>query len=137
MHQHRIPEQATTPPDLAPDVDKACRWVSNETKNSETSRAHALIRQILTTGQGHLESRDQYGRSISYDAGDLWDSLTESEESSELSALIGAVVWYGELDAAKRAQDLMKKAIETFVAVHADRMAKAAVSRELADRRVA
>src|SRR5690554_8169493 len=127
MQQHRIPEQATTPPELAPDVDKACRWVFNVTKNAETNWAHARIRQILTTGQGHLESRDKYGRSISYDAGDLSTSLTECEEPADLSPLIGATVWYGELDAAKRAQDLMKKTIDRFVAVHAERMAKAAV----------
>src|SRR5690554_5450114 len=102
--QPRIPEQPTTPPELAQSIDQACRWTFTQVVATEKSSAHAKLRVVLTAGHGHLESCDKFGRVVNLDAGQLWEALTENEESADLAPMIAACVWLGDLAAAKRAQ---------------------------------
>src|SRR3546814_8003436 len=101
---HRIPEQPTQPPELPHDVELAYWSIYRETHKHEAAAAHFVVRRILSAGEGQLDSVTEYGAYVAFDAGDIWDALTESEESADLSILVGAVIASGVTNVVARAQ---------------------------------
>ncbi|MCI2809354.1 hypothetical protein [Eoetvoesiella caeni] len=121
--QHRQPEPPITPPELPHGIHTSAESIYKQTLNAETRNAIVLVRQILVTGQGHLQSVDSQGRYVNYDAGDLWDVLTENEESADLRIFAGLALSPDSAFLRTLCDQFLGTRIAPFIKAHAELMA--------------
>lgn len=123
-----ISEQPTQPPELAPGIQLIYDSIYADTFKVETDRGDRIARRILATGVGFLESVAATGAYDTYDAGDLWNAITENQESGDLRILAGAVIAPTSPQVYFRAKAFLDPLIAEFVATHARHMADKAAN---------
>ena len=85
------------------------------------------IKRILAVGTGVFESYDSYGHKWVLPAGELFEALIENEESDDLAVILGAVI-----NPANGGKEKLESLIERFAQSHAQCVADATTSAELA-----
>ena len=118
----RLPEQPVQPPELPWAIERSYEWVTRRVYDLEKRTALHRIPQILESGQGLLDSCSPEGYSRSYDAGDLWQALTENDEHAELAPLAGALLLQS-AEALAHAKKFLAAKVEQFAEDHAQNMA--------------
>lgn len=130
----RLPEQPTQPPHLPDHLDRGAEFTYKQAYTDAMLQARAQITRILVTGQGQFETVNATGLGVTYDAGDLWDVITENEESADLHMLAGGFL--GDPVTFQHAASFVRQKIHELVEAHANEMALKAEREYLSERRV-